>query len=84
MTREELRQGKEIAIRESIRKVNEWLKSHEAQLHRNIRKSQERRLKALKTALNKILKNEWSNEDEYTYNNLYANQPYDVTRISAL
>ena len=84
MTREELKQGKEIVITESIKKVSEWLKSYEAQLHRNIRKSQERRLEALKTALNKILRNEWSAEDEYTYNNLYANQPYDVKRISAL
>ena len=84
MTREELRQGKEVVITESIRRVSEWLKSYEAQLHRNIRKSQERRLQSLKTALNRILRNEWTKEDEFTYNNLYANQPYDIKRISAL
>ena len=84
MTREELRKGKEMVLHNSIRTVGGWLGSYESQLHRNIRKSQERRLTALKKELDRILKSEWTASDEFTYNNLYADQPYDITRISAL
>ena len=85
MTRSEWRVGKIQVILKSIERVNSYLNSYESTLHRNIKKSNERRLQKLQQELERITtKGEWTNTDEFTYNNLYASQPFDINRISAL
>jgi len=85
MPRSDCRDGKTQQILKSIEKCKQYLNSYDATLHRNIRVATSRRLEKLEKELNRItIIGEWNNNDEFTYNNLYADQPFEIERISAL
>lgn len=84
MTIKEYRDCKVKVIEKSIQQCEDYLKSNDSLLHRNITASCKRRLNNLTESLTRFKNNQLSKEDIYYFHILYEDKTPDLKYISAV